>query len=164
MVKLGEPAPPFDGTTGAGEPFSLASTRGRPVVLYFYPKAGTMGCTREAEEFTRAYPEFVRGGTALIGVSVDTVEAQRRFAEHCNIPFPLIADSSKEIARAYGVLGRLGLSRRVTFFIGADGRVEEIVEGLLPGPHVRCAVERLRAAPPPPDAAAAAGPRPGGTP
>jgi len=148
MVEVGAAAPDFEGTGSDGVPISLRQLRGRPLVLYFYPKASSLGCAREAQEFARNYPEFERRGVALVGVSVDSVEAQRRFAEECRLPFPLVADRSGSIARAYGVLGLLGMAKRVTFFVGSDGRVEEIVSGIRPQPHVRRAVERLSSAPP----------------
>jgi thioredoxin-dependent peroxiredoxin len=80
-------------------------------------------------------------------VSVDTVGAQKRFAENCGIPFPLIADSDKAIARRYGVLGILGVARRVTFLVDPTGRVSEVVEGMLPGQHVQAARVRFGIAP-----------------
>jgi thioredoxin-dependent peroxiredoxin len=143
VLAVGAVAPEFTGTSSDGSTFSLSSTRGRPLVLYFYPKANTTGCTLEARGFTEHYGEFQRQGVAVVGVSVDGVEAQRSFVEKCAIPFPLIADRDKSISRLYGVLGLLGLSKRVTFFIDPDGRVAEIVEGMMPGPHVRAALGRL---------------------
>lgn len=143
MLAAGEVAPEFSGTTADGAPISLASFRGRPTVLYFYPKANTMGCTQEARGFSEHFTEFQRAGVAVIGVSVDSVEAQRSFAEKCSIPFPLVADHDKAIAKKYGVLGLLGVAKRVTFFLDAEGRVAEVVEGMMPGPHVRRALERL---------------------
>jgi thioredoxin-dependent peroxiredoxin len=143
MIEVGALAPEFIGTTAEGAPFSLSSTRGRPLVLYFYPKASTAGCTREAREFTSVYDDLQREGVDVVGVSVDTVGAQKRFAENCGIPFPLIADSDKAIARMYGVLGILGVARRVTFLIDATGRVSEVVEGILPGQHVQAARSRF---------------------
>jgi thioredoxin-dependent peroxiredoxin len=80
---------------------------------------------------------------------VDSVEDQKSFAAECGAAFPLVADHDRSIARAYGVLGLLGHARRVTFFIGPDGRIEDVVEGLRPGPHVARAVERAGTTPPP---------------
>lgn len=143
MIEVGALAPEFTGTTAEGAPFSLSSTRGRPLVLYFYPKASTAGCTREAREFTGVYDDLQRQGVAVVGVSVDSVGAQKRFADNCGIPFPLIADSDKAIARKYGVLGILGIARRVTFLVDATGHVAEVVEGILPGQHVQAARNRF---------------------
>ncbi|HTP53844.1 MAG TPA: peroxiredoxin [Thermoplasmata archaeon] len=143
MLAVGDLAPEFVGTTHRGETLSLTTLRGRPAVLYFYPRAGTTGCTMEANEFARHYAEFERAGVALVGVSVDSLEAQQRFAEKCQLPFPLVADADRTIARKFGALGLLGLAKRVTFWIGADGRIEEVISGMMPAPHVRGALERL---------------------
>ena len=147
MIAVGQEAPDFTGTTADGGRLSLSALRGHPVVLYFYPKANTSGCTLEARGFTEHYPEFQRAGVAVVGVSVDTVDAQKSFVEKCSIPFPLVADHDKTIARQYGVLGLLGVAKRVTFFLDSDGRVSDIVEGMLPGPHVRGALDRIQASP-----------------
>jgi thioredoxin-dependent peroxiredoxin len=140
-------APDFSGPTNGGGNLRSESLRGRPVVLYFYPKAGTPGCTVEANEFARHYSEFEQAGVAVVGISVDSVEAQQRFSEECHLPFPLVSDADKAIARRYGVLGLLGVAKRVTFWIGPDGRIEEVIQGMLPGPHVRGALGRLTRAP-----------------
>ncbi|MGP8077259.1 MAG: peroxiredoxin [Thermoplasmata archaeon] len=143
MRAVGESAPDFSAPTTQGRPLRFGSLRGRPVVLYFYPRAGTTGCTMEANEFARHYPEFERAGVAVVGVSVDALESQQSFSDECHLPFPLVADPDRSIARSYGVLGLLGMAKRVTFWVGPDGRIEEVVSGLLPGPHVRAALERL---------------------
>ncbi len=150
MIATGDLAPDFQGTTGDGSPFHLTEHRGRSVVLYFYPKAGTTGCAIETRGFAQHYPELQKAGIDVVGVSVDTVEAQKSFAQECGAGFPLVADRDKSIARSYGVLGLLGVAKRVTFFLGPDGRVQDIVEGLRPGPHLERALERARAGTPPP--------------
>jgi thioredoxin-dependent peroxiredoxin len=149
MIEPGAIAPDFQGTTQDGQPISLAAYRGRPVVLYFYPKANTAGCTAEARGFAEHYPELQKAGAEVIGVSVDSVESQKSFAEKCHLPFPLVADHDKAIARQYGVLGFLGIAKRVTFLLNADGQVVERVDGMMPGRHVQRAVERLKTSPPP---------------
>jgi peroxiredoxin Q/BCP len=147
VIAAGELAPQFVGTITDGSTLDFATFRGRSVVLYFYPKASTTGCTIEAKGFAENYPELVKAGIAVIGVSVDSVEDQKSFAEKCHLPFPLIADHDKTVAKRYGVLGLLGIAKRVTFFVGPDGRVVEVVQGMMPGPHVRRALERARAGP-----------------
>jgi thioredoxin-dependent peroxiredoxin len=147
MLAAGVQAPDFTGTAADGTSFTLSSLRGRPVVLYFYPKANSLGCTVEARGFSEHYAEFQTAGIAVVGVSVDSVESQRRFVEKCAIPFPLVADREGSIARLYGVVGLIGLAKRVTYFLGPDGRIAEVVSGLSPGPHLRRALERLRSAP-----------------
>ncbi|HYA58127.1 MAG TPA: peroxiredoxin [Thermoplasmata archaeon] len=143
MVGVGEIAPDFEGRTGDGGKLALASLRGRPLVLYFYPKANTLGCTIEARGFAEHYSEFQKAGVGVVGVSVDTVEDQHGFSEKCQLPFPLIADADKSIARRYGALGLLGVAKRVTFLIDADGKILEVHQGALPGAHVKIALERL---------------------
>ena len=146
MIQVGDVAPTFVGTTADGTILDLASYRGKPLMLYFYPKANTTGCTVEARGFTENYPALQQAGIAVIGVSVDSVDDQKSFVEKCHIPFPLVADRDKSVAKQYGVLGLLGIAKRVTFFIEPDGRVSEVVEGMLPGPHVRRATERAQSA------------------
>jgi thioredoxin-dependent peroxiredoxin len=143
VLSVGEAAPDFTGTTADGTPLAFSSFRGRPVVLYFYPKANSLGCKIETRGFTEHYPEFEKAGIAVVGVSVDSVEAQKRFQEKCHVPYPLIADRDRSIAQKYGVLGFLGVAKRVTFLLDRAGRVAEVVEGTIPGPHVRRALERL---------------------
>jgi len=161
MLKVGDAAPSFRGVDARGRAISLEEFRGRPVVVYFYPRAGTTGCTMETNDFVRHYEELQRAGVALLGVSVDPVEAQRRFAEACAVPFPLVADADRAIARQYGVLGVFGVAKRVTFWIGPDGRIEEVIAGLLPGPHVRAVLDRLACTPGPSAGANPSATRPG---
>ncbi|MCI4364315.1 MAG: redoxin domain-containing protein [Thermoplasmata archaeon] len=148
MIDVGTLAPEFSGTAADGSRFTLSSTRGRAVVLFFYPKANSAGCSVEARGFSEHFEELQQHGVSVVGVSVDDVAAQARFAKHCSIPFPLIADLDKAIARKYGVLGFLGLARRITFFIDAEGRVTEVVSGVLPTPHFRAALSRFVRPPP----------------
>jgi thioredoxin-dependent peroxiredoxin len=148
MIAVGENAPDFQGPTGDGTPLTLSSYRGRPVVLFFYPKAHTSGCRAETRGFAEHYPELQGAGIAVVGISVDSVADQKSFAAECGAAFPLVADHDGSIARAYGVLGVFRVARRVTFFVGPDGRVEDVVEGLRPGPHVARAVERAGKRPP----------------
>jgi len=150
MIEAGTAAPSFVGSTADGRTLDFATYRGRPVVLYFYPKANTAGCTMEARGFTEHYAELQRAGIEVVGVSVDSVADQKSFALKCGVPYALVADHDKSIAKLYGVLGFLGIAKRVTFFIGPDGTVAEVVQGMLPGPHVERAVARARA-PAPPD-------------
>jgi thioredoxin-dependent peroxiredoxin len=143
MISVGDQAPDFTGTTADGAPLVLSSLRGHPVVLYFYPKASSPGCTQEARGFTEHYNEFIKAGVAVVGVSVDSVDAQKRFQAKCSVPYPLVADHDRAISKKYGVVGLLGVAKRVTFLLDGSGRVAEVVEGILPGPHVRKAVQRL---------------------
>jgi peroxiredoxin Q/BCP len=148
MLTAGEMAPDFEGLTATGERLKLSSMKGRSVVLYFYPKASTSGCRRESLEFARLYPEAKRRQIDIIGVSVDNVHDQRKFADECQLPFPLIADHEKIIAREYGVLGAFGLAKRVTFMLDPDGRIAEVITGMLPEPHVHALSQRVESEPP----------------
>lgn len=145
MIAAGAPAPDFVGTAADGSRIDSSTFRGRPLILYFYPKANTTGCTMEARGFSEHYSALEQAGIAVVGVSVDTVEEQKRFAESCEVPFPLVADRERSISKLYGVLGLFGIAKRVTFFIDAKGTVTEVVQGMMPGPHVRRAVELARA-------------------
>jgi thioredoxin-dependent peroxiredoxin len=150
MIEVGDEAPAFAGTTQDGGRVDSAALRGKPFIVYFYPKANSSGCALEARGFAKLYPTLQSAGIGLVGVSVDPVDAQKSFAEKCAVGFPLVADKDKSIARSYGALGLLGIAKRVTFFVGADGRVTEVVQGILPGPHVERAQEFAAAAAPHP--------------
>lgn len=160
MIAVGTQAPDFEGPTADGGHLRLSELRGRPVVLYFFPKAGTFGCTRESLEFANRYSTLHHRGVHVVGVSVDDIREQREFALRCALPFPLVSDSKKEIARRFGVLGSFGYAKRVTFLIDADGRVVQVIDAMLPGSHASQAVARFAAGsgaaerPPPPSDAA----------
>jgi thioredoxin-dependent peroxiredoxin len=136
VLAIGDRAPDFSAVSTQGGSFSLSKLRGRPVILYFYPKARSLGCTREAREFAQHYDELKARRIEVVGVSVDTLDEQSRFAEECRLPFPLIPDQDKQIARSYGVLGAFGYAKRVTFYLDAEGRVVDVVQSVAPGPHV----------------------------
>ncbi len=137
MTETAEVAPAFRGIRQDGATFDTASLTDRPYVLFFYPKAGSLGCNREAKGFVELAPHLNAAGISIVGVSVDRPDAQQRFAEDCRVPFPLVADPDRAIARQFGVLGAFGVARRVTFLVGADGTVLETVHSALPGEHVR---------------------------
>jgi thioredoxin-dependent peroxiredoxin len=141
MVAAGEDAPDFEAPNQDGTPFRLSSLRGAPVVLYFYPKADTPGCTTESKGFRDHYGEFRARKVHVIGVSTDDCPEQKAFAQKYALPFPLIADRSKAVATQYGVLGPRGNARRVSFFIDSNGKVLEVVDASSPDPHL----ERARA-------------------
>src|ERR1700690_2821227 len=116
MLKVGEMAPPFIGRATNGTEISLQALHGRPLVLYFFPKAFTPGCTVETKGFRDNYSEIKALGFEVIGISTDTFETQCRFATEHAVTFPMLADTDKAIVRAYQVLWPLlPLARRVTF-------------------------------------------------
>ncbi len=143
MIAAGEPAPDFEAPDQDGRPFRLASLRGAPVVLYFYPKADTPGCTIEAKGFQQHLAEFGAKGVKIVGVSVDDCPAQKAFAQKYGLTFTLVADAAKDAAGRYGVLGPRGSARRVTFLIDPAGKVLEVVADTNAEGHVQQARARL---------------------
>ena len=143
MVSEGEPAPDFTLTSDAGEPVSLSDFRGKPVVLYFYPKDDTPGCTTQACGIRDRYGEFERADAVVLGVSPDDVEQHAKFKEKYNLPFTLLADPEHEVSERYGVWGEkryqgrtyLGVSR-TTFVVAPDGTVAKVMHEVKPVTHV----------------------------
>ncbi len=152
MLEPGAIAPKFEGTDQHGARWSSDGLEGRPYVLYFYPKAGSLGCTLETQGFARLAGPLNSRGISLLGVSVDPPAAQARFAEKCEVAFPLVADEQGDVARKFGVLGPFRHARRVTFFVGVDGKVTEVVRSALPAVHVRRVQERFLGSAPSPEA------------
>jgi thioredoxin-dependent peroxiredoxin len=141
-LRAGDPLPEFSGRTESGQVISRADLLGHTTVLYFYPKANSAGCTMEAREFARHHDAFRAAGVTVLGVSVDPPEAQQRFRERCDLPFELIADVDRAVSARFGVLGRLGMARRTTFFVGPDGVIFDVVQTWRPRRHVELALER----------------------
>jgi peroxiredoxin Q/BCP len=130
MVEDGDKAPDFDLPTESEETLSLSSLKGKPVVLYFYPKDDTSGCTAEAKDFSRLAPDFRKAGVEVIGVSPDSVTSHQKFRKKYDLAIKLAADADKAVATAYGVwveksmYGRkyMGVERS-TFLIDKQGRI-----------------------------------------
>jgi peroxiredoxin Q/BCP len=154
-LKVGDLAPDFTAPIQSGGGVTLSALRGAWVVLYFYPKDNTPGCAVEACGFRDSWAALQACGVTVLGVSTDSVKSHERFARLFKLPFPLIADSDKQVVTAYGVyaektfMGRIGLgTHRVTFLIGPDGRIAEIWPKVKTSGHaaeVLAAVERLAA-------------------
>ena len=127
-LKVGDKAPDFSLMDEQGKPVSLKDYIGKNiVVLYFYPKDFTSGCTTEACSFRDNYQPYREKGAVVIGVSLDTVESHKKFSERYNLPFSILSDHGKETAKAYGVLGTGGLfAKRVTFIIDKNGTIAHI--------------------------------------
>ena len=142
VVSEGEPAPDFSATTDAGERVSLSDYRGRPVVLYFYPKDDTPGCTMQAQGIRDAYAEFERAGAVVLGVSPDSEKQHVKFKEKYDLPFTLLADPEHEVAERYGTWGEKkykgktywGVSR-TTVLVASDGTVAKIMHDVDPDTH-----------------------------
>ena len=136
-------APAFTALTNGGRSVSLADYAGRHVVLYFYPKDDTPGCTKEACAFRDDHAKLKAKGAVVLGVSADSVKSHDKFAEKFQLPFDLLSDDSKTIVEAYGVWGQksfmgrkyMGI-HRVTFLIGPDGRIKKIWPTVKPVEHV----------------------------
>ena len=136
QVAEGRAAPDFALPSDDGRTVKLSDYRGKqPVVLYFYPKDETPGCTKEACAFRDSLAEFKKAGVEVLGVSVDSVEAHRKFREKESLNFTLLSDEKKEVTQRYGVLGTLGFASRVTFIIDKDGTIRKIYRDVSPAEH-----------------------------
>lgn len=133
MLKVGQKAPAFQGINQNGETISLEGLHGKRVILYFYPKDNTPGCTAEACSLNDKNDYFINKGFVIVGVSPDSTESHRKFASTFNLAFHLLADSDKAITQAYGAWGEkknygktyMGLLR-TTYVISADGLIEHV--------------------------------------
>jgi peroxiredoxin Q/BCP len=142
VVEEGQEAPDFELVSDAGERVRLSDLRGRPVVLFFYPRDDTPGCTNEARGFRDAYDAFLEHEAVILGVSPDSEESHVRFKQKYGLPFTLLADPKKEAAEAYGVWVERNLYgkksfgiKRSTFVIGRDGAVLKAMRGVKPEGH-----------------------------
>ena len=142
MVEEGKPAPDIELTTDSGERVKLSDFRGQPVVLYFYPKDDTPGCTVEACGFRDSYSEFEKRGAVVLGVSPDDEASHVKFKEKYSLPFTLLADPEHEAAERYGVWGEKNFGgktywgvKRSTFVIDAEGNVAKVMHNVKPDGH-----------------------------
>jgi len=145
-VAVGQRAPDFTLPDANGKDVRLADLSGKPVVLYFYPKDDTPGCTKEACSFRDQYQDFQDAGAAVIGVSSDSSESHRKFAAKHRLPFTLLADRGGKVRKLYGVPATLGLlPGRVTFVIDGGGVVRHVFNSQLAATrHVEEALDTLR--------------------
>ncbi|HZT32138.1 MAG TPA: thioredoxin-dependent thiol peroxidase [Bryobacteraceae bacterium] len=141
-LKEGDKAPAIHLQTDTGEDFHLSSLKGKKVVLYFYPKAATPGCTVEACEFRDSMPKFKRKDVVVLGISPDTPKAQASFKQKQSLPFTLLADPDKTAAQAYGVWKEKNMYgkkvmgvERTTFLISEEGKIEKIFSKVKPQGH-----------------------------
>jgi thioredoxin-dependent peroxiredoxin len=141
-LKEGDKAPAFSAPTNGGGTVSLSDLKGKPVILYFYPKDDTPGCTKEACGFRDHFAEFRKKGAVVLGVSIDPVKSHDKFVEKFKLPFILLADEEKKIVQAYGVWGEKTFmgrkymgTNRVTFLIGPDGKIRKIWPKVKPEEH-----------------------------
>jgi len=143
-LKEGDVAPNFSAITNGGGNISLAELKGKNVILYFYPKDDTSGCTKEACGFRDDFAEFKKRGAVVLGVSPDSVKSHDKFVKKYKLPFTLLADEDKKIVEAYGVWGKKTFwgrkymgTYRVTFLIGPDGRIKRIWPDVKPEEHAK---------------------------
>jgi len=142
MVREGDVAPDFTLRSDSGEEVTLSSLRGRPVVLYFYPRDDTPGCTRQACDIRDAWGDFEEAGAVVLGVSPDGEASHATFKEKYGLPFPLLADEGHEVSEQYGIWGERSYAGRTfmgversTFVIAADGTVARVMRKVDPKTH-----------------------------
>ena len=142
MVEEGKPAPDFELTSDTGEQVKLSDFRGQPIVLYFYPKDDTPGCTKQACDIRDEYAQFKERGAVVLGVSPDDEASHAKFRDKYRLPFTLLADPEHEASEAYGVWGEkkyagrkyMGITRS-TFVIDSDGNVSKAMRGVKADTH-----------------------------
>jgi peroxiredoxin Q/BCP len=152
MRKEGTVAPNFAANDANGETVRLKELRGKKVVLYFYPKDDTPGCTKEACSFRDAFADFKKRGIEVLGVSVDSEASHKKFTAKYKLPFTLLADPDHSIADAYGVYGEkrfmgrtyMGV-KRITFLIDEQGKIKKVFEKVKPEEHAREVLEAFEA-------------------
>jgi thioredoxin-dependent peroxiredoxin len=152
MLKEGSVAPDFKTRNTKGEAIRLKDLRGQKVVLYFYPKDDTPGCTKEACSFRDSFSDFKKRGIEVLGVSTDTEASHQKFTAKYNLPFTLLVDTDHSIADAYGVYGEkkfmgrtyMGV-KRMTFLIDEKGKIRKIYEKVKPDDHAREVLDAFEA-------------------
>jgi len=150
MIEEGTPAPDFTLPSDSGHDITLSALRGSPIVLYFYPKDDTPGCTTQACGIRDAWGDFERAGAVVLGVSPDDEDSHQKFKQKFDLPFTLLADTDHAVADAYGVWGEktyagktyMGVLRS-TFVIDGDGNVARIFHDVKPAEHTEQVLEAL---------------------
>ena len=147
-LKSGDKAPEFSGKDQDGNPVSLSDFKGNKLVLYFYPKDSTPGCTTQACNLRDNYDLLLKQGYKVLGVSADSEKSHQKFIEKNNLPFPLIADTEKEILQSYGVWGEKKMmgktfmgANRTTFIIDEEGIIEDVISKVKTKDHTAQIVE-----------------------
>jgi thioredoxin-dependent peroxiredoxin len=151
-IHINDKAPDFTLQDENGNEISLKSLRGKVVVLYFYPRADTPGCTVEACEFRDTYKQMQKTGAVLLGISPDTPKAQKKFQDKFKLPFTLLADADKKVAIAFDILKEKNMYGkkvmgvvRTTFIIGPDGKIQHIFPKVKPEGHAAEVLAYLKA-------------------
>jgi len=151
LLEVGDKAPAFKTTDQDGDEVALRDFKGKKVVLYFYPKDDTPGCTKEACSFRDGWTKFRRKGVAVVGVSVDDEKSHRKFADKFSLPFALLADTDREIVKAYGVWGEKSMygrkymgTHRVTYLVNEKGRIAAVWPRVKPDEHAEEVLAAIR--------------------
>ena len=127
-LSIGNPAPDFSLQDAYGNEFNLSDYKGiKPVVIYFYPKANTPGCTKQACGIRDAFSKFEQSKIVVLGISVDSKESIKEFIDDHKLNFPLLSDENKVVSKAYGVLNNIGLDSRITFIVDKEGKIASIL-------------------------------------
>ena len=127
-LSVGNPAPDFTLQDSDGNSYSLSSYKEKnPVIIYFYPKAGTPGCTKQACGIRDSFSKFKENDIVVLGISVDSKESIKEFIKDNNLNFPLLSDENKKVSKAYGVLNNIGVDSRITFIVNKQGNIANIL-------------------------------------
>ena len=127
-LSVGNPAPNFTLQDSDGNSYSLSSYKEKnPVIIYFYPKAGTPGCTKQACGIRDSFSKFKENDIVVLGISVDSKESIKEFIKDNNLNFTLLSDENKEVSKAYGVLNNIGVDSRITFIVDKQGNIANIL-------------------------------------
>jgi len=130
-LKIGEMAPDFNLEDAYGNAYQLSSYRKvSPVVIYFYPKANTPGCTTEACGIRDDFTKFIKNNIVVLGISVDSKDAIKEFIDDYNLNFPLLSDKDKSVSEKYGTLNNFGFANRMTFIVNKSGKIAEIIKNV----------------------------------
>jgi peroxiredoxin Q/BCP len=145
VIKVGELAPDFVSTDHTGKDVRLRDLEGRTVVLWFYPKANTPGCTAEGRGFAEHQAEFEARDVVILGISLDSIEVNAEFAKSCDFPFPLLCDVDREIAVEFGAVDSQEdtFAKRMTYVIDAEGKVMRVFRSVKPQGHAEEVLEFL---------------------
>jgi len=135
VPEAGQAAPDFSLPSQEGTPVSLSQFHGKWVVLYFYPKDMTQGCTIEAHNFQQDLPKYEQQNAVIVGVSVDNTDSHKEFCAKDGLTFKLLSDTEKKVVAEYGSLSPRGVASRNTFLVGPDGRIVKVWTGVNPGKH-----------------------------
>jgi thioredoxin-dependent peroxiredoxin len=151
MIEVGKKAPPFTLLDSSNKKVSLSDFAGRKVILYFYPKDMTSGCTQEACDFRDSFPNFKKVKTEVIGISIDSTASHKKFSDKYDLPFTLLCDEKKEVVQKYGVWKEKSMYgkkymgiERTTFIIDEDGKIRNIFQKVKVAGHVEEILQALK--------------------